>query len=122
MDHSEVPTKQVVDDYIGWARFRRTHPDRPLSITFCDNNDDGAFKVYRRRKWISVHDYLPSHIHTVGMWVIGGSIHFGQDYADVGIYNAARQQWQACYRKEDGTADDCDVQVSHWMYLDKPQE
>ncbi len=63
----------------------------------------------RQSLWIAASERVPTHIYSVLVWVVGGSLHHGEDYADIGIYNSARDKWQT-----NNGDDDIDVEVSHW--------
>lgn len=62
--------------------------------------------------WRNASTELPTHIHSVLVWVTKSPNHFTADggFADVGIYNDTEKRWQI----SDG-GDDVVVEVSHWM-------
>jgi hypothetical protein len=60
-------------------------------------------------RWIPVGERLPTHIHSVDIWIVGGPPHLGESFRDIGIYNARRGKWQVNFGD-----DDVDVEVSHW--------
>lgn len=67
--------------------------------------------------WIPVGERKPTHIYSVLLWVIGGPLHFDEDYCDVGIYRPEHGDW----RTNGGDAGDVTVEVSHWCEIDAPQ-
>jgi hypothetical protein len=62
--------------------------------------------------WIPVGERLPTHIHSVLMWVVNDHQVEGEPYREIGIYNATRAKWQMNFGD-----DDIDVEVTHWMPL-----
>ena len=64
-------------------------------------------------KWVSVKNQLPTHIHSVVVWVTGGRLVLPGEagYLDVAIYNSEENRWQAF----SGRDDDDIIEVSHWM-------
>jgi hypothetical protein len=64
-------------------------------------------------RWIPVEERLPTHIHSVLMYVVsdGGALQ-DSPYVEIGIYNDTRGKWQMNYGD-----DDIDVEVTHWMPL-----
>lgn len=69
--------------------------------------------------WIPVAYELPTHIYSVVVWVVGGPLHYGEDYMDVGVWNEKKQRWQTSGAVV-GKSDDIEVIVSHWMQITSP--
>ena len=68
--------------------------------------------------WIPVGERLPTHIHSVWIWVTDDHLAISDaPYGEVGVYNAERGQWQMNFGD-----DDIDVEVSHWQPIEPPQE
>lgn len=65
--------------------------------------------------WIDVRKRLPTNIHSVLIYVVGGPGHHGEDFTDIGIYNDTDRRWQMNLGD-----DDVVVQVSHWRALPEP--
>jgi len=66
-------------------------------------------------QWTPVDESLPTHIYTVVLWIVGGYLHCGEDYMDVGSYFADDNEWRV------GSVDgDHMVKVSHWMRVPRP--
>ncbi len=69
-----------------------------------------------RHQWVRVEDRLPTHNYSVLAWIVGGSLHHGQDYFDVASYIPNKGGWRTSVGEDDIT-----VQVSHWRDIDAPE-
>lgn len=70
-------------------------------------------------QWINVKELLPTHEYSVVGWVIGGRLHFGEDYIDVVTWFPKDKEWRAFSGKE---KEDVVVKVSHWMEVSDARE
>ena len=63
-------------------------------------------------QWRSVEYELPTHLHSVLGWVVGGPLVHDDPFADVVSYDPERDVWLQSLGTEDSL-----VTVSHWMPL-----
>lgn len=63
----------------------------------------------QRGEWVPVSEATPPHCVSVIIWITGGTLHHGEDYQDIGIYNSRTGKFQV-----NNGDDDEEVPVSHW--------
>lgn len=63
-------------------------------------------------QWRAVEHEVPTHLHSVLGWVVGGPLVHGDPFADCVSYDPERDVWLQSLGTEDAL-----VTVSHWMPL-----
>jgi hypothetical protein len=74
-------------------------------------------------KWVDAKVRVPSHFYSVVIWVVGGHLHVADDYLDIGCYDPKKKIWvHSGWDYKTNSAEDFEVQVSHWFRPSKPKK